>query len=115
MFKKVRFLCHIILVSQLSRLGSKYEPHSFRRFEKNKRYAMLAIYLYDLSQSFIDLAIEIHDKQINIFLSKGRKKHEKIQKQNGKSLNEKVNQFVDIGAVLIKARNEGLDPFKTKE
>lgn len=100
---------------QLSRLGSKYEPHSFRRFEESKRYAMLALYLYDLSQSLIDIAVEIHDKQINIFLSKGRKEQEEIQKQNGKSLNEKVIQFVDIGAALIKAKNEGLDPFTTLE
>jgi TnpA family transposase len=102
-------------VRQLSRLGSKYEPHSFRRFDESKRYAMLAMYLYDLSQSLVDLAIDIHDKQMNIFLSKGRKEQEEIQKQNGKSLNEKVIQFVDIGAALIKARNEGIDPFKTIE
>jgi len=102
-------------VRQLSRLGSKYEPHSFRRFEESKRYAMLALYLYDLSQSLVDLAIDIHDKQINIFLSKGRKEQEEIQKQNGKSLNSKVIHFVDIGAALIKARNEGLDPFATIE
>lgn len=51
---------------------------------------MLALYLYDLSQNLVDLAIEIHDKQINIFLSKGRKEQEDIQRQNGKSLNEKV-------------------------
>jgi len=100
---------------QLSRLGSKYEPHSFRRFEDSKRYAMLALFLYDLSQSLIDLAVEIHDKQINIFLLKGRKEQEELQKSNGKSLNEKVIQFVDIGAALIKARNEDLDPFKTIE
>lgn len=102
-------------IRQLSRLGSKYEPHSFRRFEDNKRYAMLALYLYELSQTLVDLAIDIHDRQINIFLSKGRKEQESIQKQNGKSLNEKVIQFVDIGAALIKAKNEGLDPFKTIE
>lgn len=29
--------------------------------------------------------------------------------------NEKVIQFVDIGAALIKAKNESLDPFKTIE
>jgi len=104
-----------IQIQQLSRLGAKYEPHSFRRFDENKRYAMLALYLYDLSQSLIDLAIDIHDKQINILLSKGRKKQEEIQKQNGKTLNEKVVHFVDIGAALIKAKNEGLDPFKTIE
>ncbi len=40
---------------------------------------MLALYIYDLSQSLIDLDVEIHDKQINILLSKGRKEQEEIQ------------------------------------
>ena len=102
-------------VRQLARLGSKYEPHSFRRFEDNKRYAMLALYLYDLSQSLIDLAIDIYYKQINTLLSNGRKDQEEIQKVLGKSLNEKVIQFVDIGVALIKAKNEKLDPFKAIE
>lgn len=102
-------------IRQLSRLGSKYEPHLLRRFEDSKRYAMLALYLYDLSQNLIDLAVEIHDKQMNIFLSKGRKEQEEIQKQNGKALNEKVIHYAHLGAAIIKARDEGLDPFKTIE
>lgn len=102
-------------IRQLSRLGSKYEPHSLRRFDENKRYAILALYLYDLTQTLIDMAIDIHDKQINIFLSKGRKEQEEIHKQNGKALNEKVVQFIDIGAALIKAKTEGLDPFQVIE
>ena len=98
-------------IKQLSRLGSKYEPHSFRRFEPSKRYAMLSLYLFELSQTLVDLAIDIHDKQINLLLSKGRKEQDSIQTQNGKFLNEKIVQFADIGAALIKAKNEGLDPF----
>ncbi|SMC26196.1 Transposase and inactivated derivatives, TnpA family [Clostridium acidisoli DSM 12555] len=102
-------------IRQLSRLGSKYEPFSLRRFEEKKRYAILALYLYELSQNLIDKAIEIHDRQINVLLSKGRKKQEELQKQNGKSLNEKIVHYIDIVAALIKARDEKLDPFKTLE
>lgn len=102
-------------IRQLSRLGEKYEPHSLRRFDENKRYAILVIYIYELTQTLIDKAIDIHDKQINILLSKGRKNHEELQKNNGKSLNEKLIHYIDIGAALIKAKEEGLDPFKTLE
>jgi len=102
-------------VRQLSRLGSKYEPHSFRRFDEDKRYAMLALYLYDLSQVLVDRAIEINDRLINEFLSKGRKKQEELQKQNGKSLNEKVVHYVSLVKALVKARTEGLDPYNTIE
>lgn len=102
-------------IMQLSRLGGRYEPHSFRKFEESKRYAILAIYLMELSQDLIDQAIEIHDRHINSIMSKGRKQQEEIQKKNGKSLNEKLIHYASLGAALIKARNEGLDPFSTIE
>lgn len=102
-------------IRQLSRLGAKYEPSSFRRFDERKRYSLLALYLYDLSQTLTDKAIEIHDRQINTLLSKGRKKQEELHKQNSKSLNEKIVHYVDIGTALIKAKKENIDPFKMLE
>jgi len=48
-------------------------------------------------------------------LTKGRKAQEEIQKQNGKSINEKVVHFAALGAALIKARNEGVDPYAALE
>lgn len=100
---------------QLSRIGARYEPHSFRRFKENKKYAILVAYLMTLSQNLIDQAIEIHDRQMMILQSKGRKTQEEIQKQNAKAVNEKVVHFADIGAALIQARDKGLDPFSTIE
>lgn len=102
---------HSTRLIQLARIGARYEPFAFRRFKEDKRYAILVAYLLNLSQDLIDLAIEIHDRQIMILQSKGRKTQEEMQRQNGKAVNEKVVLFADIGAALIKARNEGLDPF----
>lgn len=96
---------------QLSRLGARYEPYSFRRFHETKRYTILVVYLLDLSQDLTDRAFEIHDKQILTLQSKGRKQQEELQKQNGKAVNEKVVRYADLGDALIKARDEGLDPF----
>lgn len=96
---------------QLSKIGSRYEPHSFRRFNDPKKYSILVAYLLELIQDLTDLAFEIHDRQIMILLSKGRKAQEELQKQNGKSINEKVVHYADLGAALIKARSEGTDPF----
>jgi hypothetical protein len=102
-------------IRQLSRLGAKYEPYAFRRFDEDKRYAILAVCLYELCQILIDKAIEIHDRQINMLMLKGRKEQEEMQKKNGKSLNEKINHYANIGAALIKAKDEGLDAFATIE
>lgn len=100
---------------QLSKIGSRYEPHSFRRFNDPKKYAILVAYLLELLQDLTDRAFEIHDRQILSLLSKGRKTQEEIQKRNGKSINEKVVHFADLGSALIKARDEGIDPFAALE
>ncbi|HML84491.1 MAG TPA: DUF4158 domain-containing protein, partial [Bacteroidales bacterium] len=102
-------------LKQLSRLGSKYEPYAFRRFDKNKRYALLTVFLKDLSERLVDFAIEIHDRQINTLFSKGKKKQDEIQKRNGKALNEKINHYIDIGSAFIRSRQEGVDPYKAVE
>ncbi len=96
---------------QLSKVGARYEPHSFRRFDDPKKYAILVAYLIELIQDLTDQAFDIHDRQILQLLSKGRKAQEELQKQNGKSINEKVVLFADLGAALVKARSEGIDPF----
>ncbi|HDR8205102.1 TPA: DUF4158 domain-containing protein, partial [Bacillus cereus] len=96
---------------QLSKIGSRYEPHSFRRFDDSKKYAILVVYLLELIQDLTDQAFEIHDRQIMSLLSKGRKAQEERQKQNGKSINEKVVHFANLGEALIKARDEGTDPY----
>lgn len=102
-------------IKQLSRLGARYEPHSFRRFEENKRYALLVVFLKDLSERLVDFAVEIHDKQINTLLSKGRKQQDEIQKRNGKALNENVIQYINVVSVIVQSRNIGTDPYQAIE
>lgn len=106
---------HYNRLRQLSRLGARYEPYAFRKFEDLKRYAILVIFLLDLSQDLIDQAIEIHDKQINNLLSNGRKSQDEMQKHNGKVLNEKIIHYASLVKALIKAKTEGIDPFQVIE
>lgn len=100
---------------QLSRIGERYESHALQRFDVSKRYAILVIYLLDLSQELIDFAIEIHDRQMMHIESNGRRKQEEMQKQNGKALNEKIIHFSSLVKALLKAKREGLDPYTTIE
>jgi len=100
---------------QLSKVGARYEPHIFRRFNDPKKNAILVAYLHDLLQDLTDMAFDIHDRQIMQLLSKGRKTQDEIQKKNGKSINEKITHFADLGAALIKSRSEGTDPFAALE
>lgn len=101
---------------QLARVGARYDSNSFKKFSNtDKKFAILVAHLHSLKQSLIDQAIEIHDRQMMTLQSKGRKTQEEIQKQNGKSVNEKINHYANIGEALIKAKDEGLDPFNVIE
>ncbi|WP_242259640.1 MULTISPECIES: hypothetical protein [Bacillus cereus group] len=76
---------------------------------------MLVLHLFHLSQDLVDHAFEIHDRQITLLLSKGRKTQEEIQKLNGKAVNEKVIHFADLGSALIQAREQGMEPYVALE
>jgi len=96
---------------QLAKVGARYEPYAFRRFDEVKRYSILVAFLLEITQDLIDQAIEVHDRQMMNLQLKGRKAQEEIQKVNGKKLNEKIVQFIDICGALIKAKEEGMDAF----
>ncbi|MDQ7259203.1 Tn3 family transposase, partial [Bacillus thuringiensis] len=96
---------------QLARLGSKYEPYAFRRFNEVKRYSMLVSFLLEITQDLIDYAIEIHDRLMMNLQTKGKKEQDEIQQANGKKLNEKILQFITVCGTLIEAKETGKDAF----
>lgn len=96
---------------QLARLGSKYEPYAFRRFDEVKRYSILVAFMLEITQDLIDYAIEIHDRIKMSLQLKGKKAQDEIQKTNGKKLNEKLVQFIKICGALIEAKEAGKDAF----
>jgi TnpA family transposase len=96
---------------QLSKICERYKPYVLRRFPENKRYAILVAYLISLSQDLTDQAFEIHHRQILTLQNKGRKAQDELQRKNGKSINEKVVHFANLGSALIKAKEDNIDPF----
>ena len=102
-------------IKYLSRLGANYKNTTFRRFDEQKRYAILVAFLLELTQTLIDQAFEVHNKQIHSLHSKGKKKQELVQKKGSKKVNEKLGHYVTFGDAVIRARKEKLDPYKTLE
>jgi TnpA family transposase len=98
-------------IKYLARLGYNYKSASFKRFNEQKKYGILVIFLRELSQSLVDQAFEIHDKQINSLHSKGQKALTTLQQKDSKKINEKLHHYVFFGEVVIKARTENIDPY----
>ncbi|CAM4241826.1 Tn3 family transposase [Listeria booriae] len=96
---------------QLAQLGGRYKATAFRRFSPEKKYTLMAAHLMELSQDYVDQAFDIHTKQIQTLQSKGKKKQELLQQQNGKKINEKLHQFVEIGACLMEAKKNQQNPY----
>ncbi len=94
-YKKIEFFI---------RIGKRYEPFSFRRFETDKRYAILALFLLDLHQVLIDKIITIHDIRINSVFSSIKRSQSKIIKNQSKNIKESMNELLLLGRTLINAK-----------
>lgn len=101
---------HPTRLIQLSRMGARYEPYSLRRFKEDKRYAILVAYLLNLSQDLIDLAIEIHDRQIMILQSKGRKLKKKCKSKMVNQLMKKLFILPTLDQPSLKPKRKELRP-----
>jgi hypothetical protein len=44
---------------QLSKIGARYEPYALKKYEESKRYLILFIYLFELSQDFVDYVMRL--------------------------------------------------------
>ena len=108
---------HTNRIDELYKLGSNYEAYDFKRFDDKKRYSILLIYLVNFCRRLIDQAIEIHDIQIKNMQSFGKKEQENLMKKNGKKANIGLINYVDLGKIIIKAKEEGKTAvdFKTIE
>jgi TnpA family transposase len=104
-------------IEELYKLGSKYEAYDFKRFNAEKRYSILSIYLINFCKKLIDQAIQIHDIQIQSVQSFGKKEQENLMKKNGKKANITLHNYVELGRAIIKAKEEGKPAvdFKTIE
>jgi TnpA family transposase len=98
-------------INRYLRLGKKYDPFSFRRFEIGKRISILAIFLQDLHRTLIDKLIIIHDLRMNSVLKKINKLKENQTKEYQELIKNSVKDYVKLGdSILIaKTTNESID------
>ena len=104
-----------VKIKELINLGATYEASSLRKFNEAKRFSILIVFFYKLRKTLIDIGIQIHDRQMRQLKKKSQQKLEKQQKDEGKVVNQKVLRFVEIGEILIEARERKLNPITILE
>jgi len=88
------------IVNQYIKLGQRYDPYSLRRFNTQKKYAILVLFLKDLYQDLIDKVITIHDLKIVSVFSSIRKKQDKKLKEYKIMSKNAIDDYIEIGETL---------------
>lgn len=104
-FKKYPFY----KIDNYIKLGKRYEPYSFKRFENNKRYSILSVYLQELKQTLIDKVITINDVRINDVFSKIRKTQDENLKTKKKKIRDTIAEYVSFGDTVITAKDKNIN------
>jgi TnpA family transposase len=100
---------------KLAREGGQMSAQHLRDLESKRRYATLVATLIETKATIIDEIIDLHDRIMGSIFNKAKHKHEETFQQSGKSINEKLRLYCQIGNALIGARQGGLDPFAAIE
>ncbi|AAM26099.1 MULTISPECIES: Tn3 family transposase [Bacillus] len=97
---------------QMAREGSRYSIQHLSRFNERKRYATIMAFLIHIYAFLTDQGLDMFAKLMGRMFNRGENKHNKLFQKDGKSINEKVRLYVEIGKALIEAKELETDPFE---
>jgi hypothetical protein len=100
---------------KLAREGSPMTSQHLRDLEPDRRYATLVAMILDTHATLIDEIIDMHDRFMGTLFSKAKRKHDDQFQKDGKSINDKVRLYTQIGRALLAAKEAGTDAFAAIE
>ena len=80
---------------KIAREGGQMQAADLAKFEPKRRYATLVALVIESRATIIDEIIDLHDRIIGKIFNKAKNKHQQVFSASGKSINEKVQKFVD--------------------
>jgi TnpA family transposase len=100
---------------KMAREGAAMTPADLAKFEPQRRYATLVAQAIEGQATVTDEIIDLHDRIIGKFFNTAKNKHVNQFQASGKSINDKVRLYGQIGQVLLEAKADGTDPFEAIE
>lgn len=100
---------------KIAREGGQMMPSDLAKFELTRRYATLVALAIDGMATITDEIIDLHDRIIGKLFNIAKHKHKEQFHESGKSINDKVRLYSQIGQALLKAKQLGTDPFAAIE
>lgn len=93
-------------------LALTYEASSLRELNATKRAAILICFVNYKRKQLIDEAIQIHLSLMSLNIKHSKKKVEELLRKKKKAFKTNVRRFIEIGELLIHAKEKQLDPFE---
>ena len=94
-------------VDRLAARGARHSLAHFRRFPPEKRYAILACFLLNVADELTDRSIDFHRRLIGRMFRESEKSRWTGFVQQGPSVNEKLQNYSRLTAIIGRARREG--------
>jgi TnpA family transposase len=96
---------------KIAREGSQMAPADLAKFEQDRRYATLVTVVLEGMATVTDEIIDLHDRILIKLFSTAKNKHQQQFQNQGKSINDKVRLYSQIGHALLTAKQAGADPY----
>jgi len=111
----VEKLVHQNRLLKIAREGAPMTAADLAKFETNRRFATLTALVIEGKATVIDEILGLHDQVIGKIFQSAKHRHQQQFQDSGKSINEKVRLYGQIGQALLEAKKNGGDPFAAIE
>ncbi|MBP0633660.1 Tn3 family transposase [Cupriavidus sp. AcVe19-1a] len=108
-------LVHQNRLLKIAREGAQMTPYDLAKFEQQRRHATLTAIVVEARATVTDEIVDLHDRILGRLFNLAKKKHREQFHLSGKALNDKIHQYSKIGRALLKAKENGGDPFEAIE
>lgn len=100
---------------KIAREGGQMTSADLARFEVRRRYATLVALAIEGTATITDEIIDLNDRIIGKLFNLAKNRHQEQFRASGKSINEKLRMYAQIGQALMEAKQNGGDPFAAIE
>lgn len=100
---------------KMAREGGQMTPRDLGKFESQRKYATLVALALEGTATVIDQIIDLHDRIIGKLFNAAKHKHQQRFKNSGKDINDQIRLYGQVGAALLKAKEDQADAFEAIE
>ncbi|MBM3795952.1 MAG: Tn3 family transposase [Acidobacteria bacterium] len=98
-----------LLVRQFASRGARHTLQHLRDYETDKRLGLAASFLLDFQPTLLDQIVDLFTHLVGYWFNRAEKRHWRSFQEHGRTINEKLHHFLQLGGALVDARKKRAD------